>query len=233
MSLRVIYRAVVASLVPVLAFTLVACGAGSRDEPTPPTVMTVIQTSTVVPAVAPTEVPPTPEPPTPTAAEPTVEPTTAPVPEEPQPLSFTPATYVDERAGFAFDYPADWTLDPTSQIGARGGFALLTSPGATAEILPDGSTRASISTYLWDPKRDIDAYIAQRKIAWDASGFAIISEAGWQLADGRDVRIFIVNTPEHPVYNIFTTIGDDYLQIGVEGDMALTEEIAHSLRPLE
>ena len=221
-----------------LLFILVACGAPGRGTPTevPPTpVAAATLAPTAVPTTISTEVPPTPEPPatteppTPVAAE---EPTAAPMPEEAQ-LSFTSATYVDERAGFAFDYPAEWALDPSSQIGTRGGYALLTSPGTTAETLGEGGTRISISAYLWDPKGDIDAYVAQRKIAWDASGFAIVSEDGWQLADGRDARIFIVKNPNQPVYNIFTTIGDDYLQIGVEGDMTLAEEIARTLRPLE
>ena len=213
-----------------LLFILVACGAPGRDAPTE-VLPTPAEAATTVPTPVPTAVPPTPEPvpPTPVATE---APTAAPAPEQPQ-LSFTPATYVDERAGFAFDYPAEWTLDPGSQVGARGGYALLTSPGTTAETLADGGARISISTNLWDPKGDLDAYVAQRKIAWDASGFAIISEDSWQLVDGRDARIFIVNTPEQPVYNLFTTIGDDYLQLGMEGDMALAEEIAHTLRPLE
>lgn len=219
------YRGLLAGLL----FILVACGAPGRGAPTevPPT---PVEAATTVPtAVPPTPEPASPVPPTPVAAE---VPTVAPAPEQPQ-LSFTPATYVDERAGFAFDYPVEWTLDPGSQVGARGGYALLTSPGTTAETLADGGARVSISTYLWDPKGDIDAYIAQRKIAWDASGFAIVSEDSWPLADGRDARIFIVNTPVQPLYNIFTTIGDDYLQLGMEGDMALAAEIAHTLRPVE
>jgi hypothetical protein len=159
------------------------------------------------------------------------EPTTAPVAEATQ-LSFTPATYTDESAGFALDYPADWTLDPSSQIGVRGGQALLLSPGTTPETLADGGTRISITTYIWDPKNNLEAYVAQRKVAWDASGFAITREEQWQLADGRTAYVFVVNTPEQPTFTLLTTIGEDYLQIGGDGDAALVEEIAHTLRPL-
>jgi hypothetical protein len=147
-------------------------------------------------------------------------------------LSFIPATYTDESAGIALDYPADWTLDPSSQIGVRGGQALLLSPGTTLETLADGGTRVSITTYIWDPKNDLDAYVAQRKVAWDASGFAITREEQLQLADGRTAYLFLVNTPEVPTFTLFTTIGEDYLQISGEGDLALSEEIARTLRPL-
>jgi hypothetical protein len=153
------------------------------------------------------------------------------VAEEPA-LSFTPATYIDESAGFALDYPAEWTLDPSSQIGVRGGQALLLSPGTTIETVAEGGTRISVVTYIWDPKNDLDAYIAQRKVAWEASGFAVTREEALQLADGRAATIFIIETPEAPTFTLLTTAGEDYLQISGEGDLALAEEIARTLRPI-
>jgi hypothetical protein len=163
--------------------------------------------------------------------EATSAPTTAPSTEAAQ-LSFTPATYIDESAGFELDYPVEWTLDPSSQIGVRGGQAALLSPGTTLETLADGGTRLTITTYLWDPKNDLDAYVAQRKVAWDASGFAIARGEQLKLADGRAAYIFVVQTPEQPTFMLFTTTGEDYLQIGGEGDLMLIEEIARTLRPL-
>jgi hypothetical protein len=207
------------AIVPILMFVLVACGSPGRVEPTAALV--------IMPTVAPTTAL-TPEPPTPETAS---EPTTVPVVEATQ-LSFAPATYTDESAGFELDYPAEWTVDPSSQIGVRGGQALLLSPGTTLETLATDGTRVSITTYVWDPKNDIDAYVAQRKSAWDASGFTITREEQWQLADGRTAYIFIVQTPEQPAFTLLTTIGEDYLQIGGDGDLALAEEIAHTLRPL-
>lgn len=227
------HRAIAFILISILSFVLVACGASSSAEPT---------AAPSAPTVAPT-IAPTPEPVTPvTASEPTTatiitepvatEPSvTEPVTETTQ-LSFTPATYIDESAGFELDYPADWTLDPSSQIGVRGGQALLLSPGTTLETLADGGTRVSITTYIWDPKNDLDAYVAQRKVAWDASGFAITREEQWQLADGRTAYVFTVNTPEVPTFTLFTTVGEDYLQIAGDGNQALVEEIARTLRPI-
>lgn len=147
--------------------------------------------------------------------------------------SFAPATYRDEAAGFELDYPADWTLDPSSQIGVRGAQALLLSPGSSAEVVADGGARVGITSYIWDPKNDLDAWVEQRKTAWDASGFAITREEQWQLADGRTVQMYIVETPEQPTLMLLTTIGEEYLQVSGEGDLTLAEEIARTLRPLE
>ena len=247
------HRAIAFILISILSFVLVACGASSSAEPT-----AAPSAPTVAPTIAPTPEPVTPvtasEPTTatiitePVATEPSVtepsvtepsvtepsvtEPSvTEPVTETTQ-LSFTPATYIDESAGFELDYPADWTLDPSSQIGVRGGQALLLSPGTTLETVADGGTRVSITTYVWDPKNDLDAYVAQRKVAWDASGFAITREEQWQLADGRTAYVFTVNTPEVPTFTLFTTVGEDYLQIAGDGNQALVEEIARTLRPI-
>jgi len=203
----------------ILLFALAACNAPSPVEPT--------AVSTKLPTTVPTTAS-TPELRTPETAS---VPATSPVAATPQ-LSFTPATYTDAQAGFALDYPAMWTLAPSSQVGVRGGQALLLSPGATLETLANSSTRVSITTYIWDPKNDLDAYVAQRKVAWDASGFGITREEQWQLADGRRAYVFMVKTPEQPTFMLLTTIGQDYLQIGGEGDLALVEEIGHTLRSL-
>jgi hypothetical protein len=115
----------------------------------------------------------------------------------------------------------------------RGGQALLLSPGSTLETLADGGTRVSITVYVWDPKHDLNAYVAQRKVAWDASGFAITREEQRQLADGRAAHIFMVQTPDQPSFFLLTTVGEDYLQIGGDGDLSLVEAIAHTVRPID
>lgn len=224
------YRAIL----PILLFVLAACGSPARAEPTAaPAEVATVAPPTTAPTAAPTPEPPVAEPATvePATPESASEPTAEPVAESPA-LSFTPATYTDESAGFALDYPADWTVDPSSQIGVRGGQALLLSPGTTLEAVAEGGTRIAIVTYVWDPKNDLDAYVAQRKVAWDASGFPITREDQWQLADGRTVHAFVVQSPEVPTFTILTTIGEDYLQISGEGDLTLAEEIMRTLRPL-
>ena len=149
----------------------------------------------------------------------------------PQP-PFEAAVYRDEAAGFELDYPAGWTVVPIQRIGSRGSQGLLLSPGTTAEALAEGGTRVGLTIYNWDPKNDLDAFVAQRKNAWEASGFLFVSQASYQLADGRPAVDFIVETPEkQQVFFSFTTVGEDYLQISAEGDLELAGEIAHTLRP--
>lgn len=146
-------------------------------------------------------------------------------------ISFEAAIYRDEKAGFEFDYPATWTLDPSSQIGVRGAQALLLSPNTTPETLAEGGSRLAMIVYQWDPKNDLAAYVAQRMTAWEASGFSVKPEAEWALSDSRQVKSFLVQSPgQPPWFSLFTTVGEDYLQISGEGDLALIEEIAHTLR---
>lgn len=212
---------------PVLVLLLAACQPSQPDEP--PAIPAAEQSAT--PTIAPTLAATVTSTPEASAIENTVEPSPEAIP-EPAQLSFAPATYADESAGFALDYPAEWTLDPSRQVGVRGGQALLLSPGATIDTLAEGGSRISIVTYLWDPKNDLDAFVAQRKTAWEASGFAVNREEQWQLADGRAVYGFVVQMPEAPNFTLFTTVGEDYLQIAGEGDLALVEEILRTLRPL-
>ena len=165
----------------------------------------------------------------------TLEPTVPPIPTEtsiPVP-AFDASTYRDESTNFEFDYPSNWSLDPSSQIGPRGAQALLTSPSTTAEILAEGGSRLSITTYLWDPKNDLDAYIAQHKLAWSASSFTILSEEQWTLAGDRRAAAYVVTTPEEQSFFMLTTIGEDYLVLSGNGNLNLLSEIAKTLRPIQ
>ena len=133
--------------------------------------------------------------------------------------------WITQPGGLLFRY---------EQIGSRGGQAQVYSPGSTAETLIAGGTRFTISVFDWDPKNDLPAYVNQRKTAWDASGQLIISESEGVLADGRKEMHFIVESPQkEQTYFLYTTIGERYLQIAGDGDLALLEEIAMTVRPLE
>jgi len=148
-------------------------------------------------------------------------------------LSFAPATYKDEANGFELDYPSDWSSTPNTQIGSRGSQAQLFSPGASAELLPEGATRIGITAYLWDPKNDLAAYVVHRKTAWEAGGSTVLNETGGDLIDGRKEMHFTVQAPDSAqAFFLFTTLGEQYLEISGEGDLARIEEIARTLRPL-
>ena len=170
----------------------------------------------------------------PTQPVPTQIPTLPPVVEDLPTLSYSPAVFKDEAAEIELDYPADWTVGPQQQIGERGAQASLLSPGSTAEMLAEGGSRIFLTTYVWDPKNDLDAYIQQRKIAWEASGFQIISENPFKLSDGRDVKIFYISTTDQTqVLFAFTNSGEDYLQLSADGDLELCREIFNTLRAIQ
>lgn len=161
------------------------------------------------------------------AATVTVEPTIAIV------LSYVPAIYEDADGKFSISYPEEWTIDPEQQIGDRGSQTVLLSPGSSVESIADGGSRVVIVRYDWDPKNDLAARLAQRKIAWDASGFTILQESNRFLQDGREVIDLMIRTVDnHEVMFSLTTIGDRYLEISAEGDLNLCKEILGTLSSL-
>ena len=163
-----------------LAFSLLlsACGALQPGTPAPslPEESSIPTQPAVTEAPAPTELP--------------IE-TQAP---EDQP-TFAPATYRDESAGIEFDYPAGWAFDG-GEHQSRGYFIQLYSwdwkPGDPIEPLPVGGTVLAVTVQLWDPKNDLEAFINQRKLAWDSSGISILSEERVLLTGNRPAAQFIV-----------------------------------------
>jgi hypothetical protein len=151
-------------------------------------------------------------------------------------LSFEAELYQDATAGFEFDYPASWVVGPIQQY-SRGGVTPFTSWERPADVLPEaappGETRLDATVQLWDPTGDLDAFLAQRAGAWEASGIAVLSEERWSLEDGRPAAGFVVEGSDGAqAYFFFTTIGDKYLVLSGEGNLALLAEIAHTVRPV-
>ena len=148
--------------------------------------------------------------------------------------SFESQTYINETVGFALDYPSDWTV-VESVLGERGSQALLLSAPEIADlaVLPEGATRVAVVVYQWDPKNDLAAFVEVRKVAWDASGFTILEEEDLVLDLGLSARQFVVQTPDGlNVLFLFAAVGNQYVSISGEGDMALVKEIAARLRPI-
>lgn len=119
-------------------------------------------------------------------------------------------------------------------VGERGSqVQFLSSPElAEAATLPEGATRVSATVYQWDPKNDLAAYVAQRKTAWEASGFTILEEEELILEQGLPARQFTLQTPEAVAVFLITTLGDQYLVLGGEGDLELVKEIVQRVRPI-
>lgn len=183
--------------------------------------------------------PASPEPVIPTHQVVTGEPTALPAPTEtPVPLpTFETTTYRDEAAGIEFDYPAGWAFDG-GESQSRGSYVQLYSwdwkPGDPIDPLPAGETILSVTNQLWDPKNDLEAFINQRKLAWDASGISILSEERLTLSGDRPAAQFTVQAVDGAqAYFLLTTNGENYLVFSGNGDLNLLGEIARTLRPIQ
>ncbi|MEP7135003.1 MAG: hypothetical protein ABI904_08725 [Chloroflexota bacterium] len=197
----------------ILALSLSACAAPAAVTPAPISAPIKINTSA-----------------------PSVPMTAAPV--EPQGKlrapSFESQTYINEAVGFALEYPAQWTVKETL-VGERGSQAVLLSKPEIADlaIVPAGETRVAITVYQWDPKNDLTAFVETRKTAWEASGFTILDEEPLTLDLGLAAVRFTVQTSDgFTVPFLFAAIGDQYLSISGEGDLALMQDIMQYLRPV-
>lgn len=163
----------------------------------------------------------------PVAAETQSMPTVEPVTETPQKF---PLTYVDTAAGIQLSYPEGWTLSGDQVVGERGSQAALLSPGSTLKTIAEGGTRMILVTYQWDPKNDLDAFIAQQRIAWEASGFIVVSEESIDLGDDRKISVFQIETIDQTkVLFAFTNSGENYLQLSGDGDLDLCREILETV----
>lgn len=141
-------------------------------------------------------------------------------------------SYRDPESGLAFDFPADWMLDKVV-LGERApsGFQLTSwvhEPGMVSEV-PEGGTILNILVQRWDPKGDLAAFSENRKIAWESSGFTILSENNLTLANGQPAIEFIVQAPDDQAYHLFSTLGEEYLVISGSGDIESIAQIAHSI----
>ena len=195
----------------ILALSLAACAAPATETPAP----VLVENNMPVPGVAVTEM--------------VVEPQgKLPAP------SFESQTYIDESVGFALDYPAQWTVKET-MTGDRGSQSVLLSSPEIADlaVLPEGETRVAVTVQQWDPKNDLAAFIEVRKTAWDASGFTILDEEPLTLDLGLAAVRYSIQSPDGFASLImFAAVGDQYLSISGEGDLALVEEIMRYLRPV-
>lgn len=147
--------------------------------------------------------------------------------------SFESRTFINQDAGFALDYPAGWTVQEMV-LGPRGTQVQFLSAPELADMpsLPDGATRVTAVVYQWDPKNDLEAYVAHMKTAWEASGFTILEEEELVLDLGLPAVQFTVQTPEAQVIFLVAALGNQYLVVSGEGDLGLVQEIVQRVRPI-
>jgi hypothetical protein len=147
---------------------------------------------------------------------------------------FEKATYQDAVNGFSFDYPAQWTLDGGEQQ-SRGAYVQFYSwdwqPGDVVDSIPAGETVLTVTVNLWDPKNDLEAYVANRKMAWESPGFLILVEEPVMLGNGHSASQYIVQGPDGMQgFFLITTIGEKYLTLSGSGDLGLLAEVSGTLR---
>jgi hypothetical protein len=182
----------------------------------PPVVSTLTPTKT--PAPIPTSTP---------------RPTEAPASPKLPAASFESETYINEKAGFALDYPAGWVVKE-NVAGERGSQVQFLSSSEIAEmvVLPKGATRVTAVSYQWEPKNDLPAYVANWKTTWESSGFTILEEQPLVLDLGLNAVQFKIKTPDSSAIVLITTLGDHYLVLSGEGNLKLSREILQRLRPI-
>jgi len=107
-------------------------------------------------------------------------------------------------------------------------------PGDPIDPLPAGGMILSVTVQLWDPQNDLEAFIDQRKLAWDASGISILSEGRVILSGERPAAQFTVQGVDGAqAFFLLTTNGDNYLVLSGSGDLGLLADIAHTVRPIQ
>ena len=199
----------------ILALSLAACAAPTTPSPVPQATA-IVESNLPVPSAVITEA----------VTEPPQGKMVAP--------SFEAQTYINEAVGFAIEYPASWTANETV-LGDRGSQTQLLSTPEIADLqtLPAGATRVTILINQWEPKNDLAAFVDVRKTAWESSGFTILDEEPLTLDLGLAAVRFTVQTADGvTVLFQFAAVGDQYLTISGEGDLALVEEIMRYLRPI-
>ncbi len=149
--------------------------------------------------------------------------------------SFEPAVYSDPIIGIELDYPKGWMIDLAS-VGERASQAQISSwqhaPGDPVTGRPEGSTLVNVTAYQWDPQNDLAAYVTQRKLAWESSGFGVLSEESITLKDGWPAAALVVQFPEGKSFFLFSYVGARYLEVSGDGDLELVRRIAFTLRPM-
>lgn len=171
--------------------------------------------------------------------EPVLPTDTAPTPTEAAPSSKLPAApfesqpYIHEEVGFALDIPVGWTVNEMT-LGERGSqVQFLSSPElAEAPVVPEGGTRVNATIYQWDPKGDLDAFVANQKTAWESSGITILEEERLVLELGLPAVRFHVQAPDADLIFLMAAPGDQYLVLSGEGDLELVDQIVQRLRPV-
>ncbi|MDX1687235.1 MAG: hypothetical protein R3248_04555 [Candidatus Promineifilaceae bacterium] len=148
------------------------------------------------------------------------------------------ATYEDQAAGFALDYPAGWYIvDVAPEIKASANnytisFLSWQPAAGGAQGIPEHGTKVDVSV-LPGPV----ATLQKAATAWKEQTAAdpaqtILSEATTTTAGGLEAVRWSVQSSFGRVLVIMTVVDGRPILLSGQGDEALVEWMAHTLRPL-
>jgi hypothetical protein len=133
--------------------------------------------------------------------------------------------------GFQLQYPADWFI-VGGEAQSRGSFVQIASwdPGSAGiSEVPAGESVLQIAIYKWDPKNDLAARVEMRRNNFTASGNTILEEETLSLAGVEAVRMLVQNTDGSQSVVLFTVLGEDYLELSGNGDIATLDASMRTL----
>lgn len=148
---------------------------------------------------------------------------------------FESVIYLDPILGIELDYPKGWFVE-VAHVGGRAGQAQISSwqhaPGDAVTDRPAGTTLVNVTVFQWEPQNDLAAFVSQRRLAWESSGFPVLSEEAVTLKDGWPAVTLLVQFPEGQVFYLITYVGASYVEVSGDGDLDLVRRIAFTLRPM-
>jgi hypothetical protein len=240
-----------AALVAVSSVLIGACTAQLDPAPAAQQGNTLVPTATAAVALVPTatqadslknptpgEMPPAVEPPA------SVSPSLAapPVGKSLQELGYPVSTYTDKVSGLAFDYPTGWMLTDLSEEQKQNATIYsitlrsmqVTPTPKQQEGLPAGMTAIDIGIQKNGPKTLGQAVDERRAAAANPDNGApakITVDEDWTLAGGLPAhRLMLTVGPGQHVTEVITMIQGQMVLVSGQGDQALINAIAASLR---
>jgi hypothetical protein len=145
-------------------------------------------------------------------------------------------TYVNEHAGYAFDYPAEWILTgeprPDAYIYAISIQSIKLNQGTGP--VPADQAKLDFVTCNSVECNTLQAVQAQIDEQVAAGTLAILSEETWMLAGGIPaIRRQVIGEMGVEVASLITEFDGRALRVSGYGDFSAFDEIVRTLRPIE
>jgi len=171
-----------------------------------------------------------------------------------QELGVPVETMADPVGGFAFEYPAGWIVTAPSDEDKKNAYiyaitlrsAVITPGPKQQEGLPEGMTAVDINvTYQGGPKTLAQAVDERRAaITQSETGrpIQILADEAWNLPGGLPAHRFLMNIGpvsaaapglDRLASEAVTLVNGKMVLIAGQGDLALVDAIAASLRAIQ